>query len=308
MLRNRLLQAVLLLPVLAVLGCGAKDKPPEKTDVETGKGEPTTSAPKTKEELASKGWGTLQGKVTFEGTPPTLAAIDMSKDQTGHCKKGPPSDTTEQLWRVGGADKGVGNVVVWLRAPKGKYFKIPDNLKEVKEPVTISQPFCAFEPHVVAVYASYYDPATKKQKPSGQKLRIINDAPIGHNTNLSFDNTIVNSGGFNKNMDPKTGEELVAVNASKATDIGGEQTFSIICNVHGWMNAKGRIFDHPFFAVTSGGKKDDKEFGAFKIDKAPAGVELELVCWHESMSAPKVLKKITLKDGETLTENFNVPK
>ena len=37
-------------------------------------------------------------------------------------------DTKDPLWIVG-ADKGVENVVVWVKAPEGKYLKTPDKLQ-----------------------------------------------------------------------------------------------------------------------------------------------------------------------------------
>src|SRR5262249_22469361 len=142
----------------------------------------------------------------------------------GHCaseeakKRG---DTKDQTWRVG-PDKGVANVVVWLRAPKGQYFKIPDDMKEVKEPAVLDQPFCAFEPHVLVVYPSFFD--GKTQKKTGQVLKIVNSAPIPHNTNYKpgegYD-TILNSGG-NPLLPPKA-DQLVTLRASKDKEMGGEE-------------------------------------------------------------------------------------
>ena len=54
---------------------------------------------------------------------------------------------------------------------------------------------------------------------------------------------------------------------------------------------------HPFAAVT-------KEDGVYEIKNAPAGVDVELVYWHESMSKPEVLGTINLKD--TTTKDFKI--
>jgi hypothetical protein len=202
-----------------------------------------------------------------------------------------------QVWDVG-PNKGVANVVVWLRAPKGKSFKIPDDLKQWKgDPVKIDQPFCAFEPRVQAIYPSYFDAQAKAQKPSGQKFEVDNSAPITHNTNVQPGNSLINSGG-NNILQSKSKQEMV-FKPSRPNQAGGEQFIAFTCNIHPWMKGYAWVFDHPFTAVT-------KEDGVFEIKNAPAGAEVELVYWHESMSKPEVLKKITLKDKETATEDFKI--
>lgn len=309
LLRLRLMPIALLMFGL-VLGCG--DKPPATTG--GGGTDPGTkpSSKKPLEKLASTGWGTIEGKITFDGEPPTprdlTPQINMKESDAPHCKMG---KTVDETWVVGGADKGVANVVVWLRAPKGKYFDIPEKLRDRSaETITLAQPYCAFEPHVFALFPSYYDGDSKKQKPTNQKFHLINDATIAHNSNVDFSDNIVNPEGGNNLLPPRKGDKMegktIQVKAGKDNDAGSEQSLKVKCDIHGWMGARGRIFDHPFFAVTTGGKKDDKEFGSYKIENAPAGVELDLVYWHESMDAPKVLKKITLKDKETTKEDFKV--
>lgn len=305
LLRLRLMPIALLMFVL-VLGCGGGDKPPDnKGGTDTGKSE--SGSKKALEKLASTGWGTIEGKVVFDGEPPTpkdlTPQIAMKEADAAHCKMG---KTVDETWVVGGADKGVANVIVWLRAPKGKYFDIPEKAKTNSDTVTLGQPYCAFEPHVIALFPSYYDGGSKKQKPTGQKFKVVNDATISHNTNITPKDPIVNPGGLNELLKPKSNDKMeerdLKLKPCKDSEANGEQSFTVACNIHPWMKATGRIFDHPFFAVTTGGKKDDKEFGSYKIENAPAGVELELVYWHESMDAPKVLKKITLKDKETTKE------
>src|SRR5262249_15964446 len=112
-------------------------------------------------ELESTGSGTLKGTVMFDGNPPAATPGKMEKDPEG-CNK--TDQKKLQVWEVG-PNKGVANVVVWLRAPKGKAFKIPDDMKQWKgDPVTIDQPHCAFEPRVVTIFPSFFDPQAKEQK------------------------------------------------------------------------------------------------------------------------------------------------
>lgn len=312
MQRHRL-AAFALLPAAIVLfsiGCGGTTDPAKPPGPSTG---PTTSSDdkkastpggsgKGKEELASTGWGTLKGKVTLVGDKPKVEDLkpEMEKQKDkDRCLMG---DTRGQSWKVGD-DKGVANVVVWLRAPQGKYFKVPDGQKDRNDTVKIDQPFCVFEPHVVVLNPSVYDAASKKQKPTGQKFVIANSATIQHNSNWTPSDATVFTGA-NKTLDPKS-EQPVEVKSGRDNSLGGEQTLTVVCNVHPWMRAYGKIFDHPFAAVSSGDEKDAKEFGNYEIKQAPAGAEVELVYWHESMQKPVVLKKVTLKEGEN-TENIEL--
>lgn len=306
MLRLRLIPVALMMFILA-LGCG--DKGADKGgSTDSGGGTSGGGGEKKKtalEKLASKGAGTVEGKVSFDGEPPTpkdlTPQINMKEGDAPHCKMGKTEDET---WVVDKADKGVANVIVWLRAPRGKYFDIPEKSRDrASETVTLGQPYCAFEPHVVALFPSYYDADSKKQKATGQKFKVVNNATISHNTNITPKDPIINPGGLNELLKAKAGDKVeereLKLKPCKDADANGEQSFTVACNIHPWMKASGRIFDHPFFAITN---KD----GSFKIENAPAGAELELVYWHESMDAPKVLKKITVKEGETAKEEFKI--
>ena len=186
--------------------------------------------------------------------------------------------------------------------PQGKYFKIPDDLKEVKDPVKLDQPFCAFIPHVSVLYPSYFD--GKKQKETGQQLKIVNSAEITHNTNVETSDDTLNKGGNNL-LPAKSEKEPVSFKPCKDKYAGGEQDITFKCNVHPWMRGYAKVFDHPYAAVTNGDAKDAKEFGHYEIKKVPAGVELELVFWHED--AGEKTEKVTLKEGDN-THDFKIKK
>jgi hypothetical protein len=89
----------------------------------------------------------------------------------------------------------------------------------------------------------------------------------------------------------------IAFKPGKPTEAGGEQTVTFACNIHTWMKGYAKVFDHPFAAVT-------KEDGTYEIKNAPAGVDVELVYWHESMSKPESLGTVNLKD--TTTKDFKI--
>lgn len=299
MLQYRFAALLMFVPALAALVVGGCAKEP--TEKPAGEEKKTVKKEvKEKTELDNKGWGHIKGKVTFDGAAPERRDLteEMKKIKEEHCFAG---DTKGQEWKIG-SDGGVANVVVWLRAPADKYFKIPDK-KEWKDEVKIDQPYCAFIPHVSVVYPSYFDGKTKKQKETGQTFVIQNSAPIAHNTNWSG---TVNTGA-NLQLGKETSQKLVVTPTKEENVAGGEDLLTFKCNIHPWMRAYAWVFDHPFAAVTSGDLKDDKEFGAYEIKNVPAGVEIELVYWHESMTKPMV-EKITVKEGETLEKNFKIKK
>src|SRR5262249_53195509 len=201
---------------------------------EPGKG---GGVPSTGERTAVKGTGvaTLKGKVTYDGTPPTpedfKARMEAQQDKD-HCLKGPTKDPT---WMVG-ADKGVKNVVVWLRAPEGQYFDVPAAQRSRKGEVVMDQPFCEFQPHVVAFFPYFWDPAAKKQTKTGEMFRVDNSAPIPHNTAYTPSNKLVNSG-KNEILKPKD-HMNIDVKPGSDSQPEGEELLNINCDIHKWMTAK----------------------------------------------------------------------
>lgn len=302
---SRLFWAGLCAPAMTaalIVGCG--DKPAStgggtKSSTGGGKMEGTTKSTSSSGEktpVEGKGVATLKGKVVYDGTPPTPKSIKdvMEKvDDKDMCLKGDTNDPT--AWVVG-ADKGVANVVVWIKAPEGKFLATPAKDQAQTKKVTIDQPHCAFEPHVVAFDPTFYDPTTKKQKSTGGILEVLNSAPKNHNTQWSG-NKLFNSGA-NKIVPPK-GNIVVDALPGKADSAGSEDLVTLSCDIHKWMTGKVAVFDHPFFAVTNGK-------GEFEIKDIPAGSEVVFCVWHESMgpSSLKGAKKetVTLKEGENVKE------
>jgi hypothetical protein len=297
----------LLIPAatLVAVGCGGgdkQDKPKTQTPAVKPGGEGKTAATGAGDKTALEvtATGTLKGKVTYDGNPPTPVDQTPLMEKQGdksHCLKGP---TKETLWLVG-ADKGVKNVVVWLRPPDGKFFKIPADQQNRKDVVTMDQPFCQFEPRVVALYTYFWDPESKKLKKTGQTFKVLNSAPIPHNTNFTPSNTLANTG---KNEIIQPGKEMVYdPKPGRDTESGGEESINVACNIHTWMGGKVVVFDHPYFAIT----KDD---GTYEIPNAPAGAELTVACWHESFGERlrKAAKtdKVTIEAGKATEKNLTV--
>jgi hypothetical protein len=290
--------------ILATTGCGSdkgKDVPRAtgSTGRSTSVASNTGSSGVEASAVEGKGTATVKGKVTYDGTPPVLPDLTAEMEKKNepdksHCLLG---DRSDQLWKVA-ADKGVANVIVWLQAPEGKYFKIPAG-ESTKEDLKIEQPFCQFKPHVAAINPSDYDPETKKQKKTGQKLKVTNDAPIAHNTAYKG-NPLLNPG-TNQNL-PSKGEMHIDPKPCKDSEFGKTDLLNFNCDIHKWMTAKVAVFDHPYYAVT-------KPDGSYEIKNAPAGVELTIRYWHESMDPTSLRgaksKTVMLKTGEN-TEDLQV--
>jgi hypothetical protein len=210
-------------------------------------------------------WGTIKGQVVYDGEPPPPADLKVDKD-TDHClAKGP---IASEGWVVDPKTKGVRHAVVFLKAARGQTLPIHDSLKAPPaEAVVMDQPYCRFEPHVIALRA-------------GQKLIAKNSAPIQHNVVLSG----------------------LSNSANISTPAGGSHTFAleyepepvgVSCGAHPWMKAYIWVFKHPYFAVT------DAE-GRFEIKLAPAGSR-QLVVWHEQAGyvPNKTGQAIEVRPGET---------
>jgi hypothetical protein len=242
-----------------------------------------TAPAQGKKMVEGTGVGTIRGKVTLDGVAPADAKlkIDPGNKDASHCLK---DDTVDPTWVVG-PDKGLGNVVVFLKPPAGAAFKVDLGKKSWPDEIVIDQPFCSFKPHVSVVFPEY------DGKRTGQKLIVKNSAPILHNSRIagsSFRNPAKN--------------ETLAAGKEKLFDLKADtQALKINCDAHKWMEAYIWSFDHPFAAVT-------KPDGTFEIKNVPTGIEVSVMAWHEigTPANGKEIKKAALKDGDTI--NFSIKK
>jgi len=245
-----------------------------------------------KKEIKGTGWGSLKGKVTYAGqNPPALANLQavMAAHQDKACCLAPNAtaeETTDPSWIIDPKTKGVKNVVVWLKAGVGEYFEIQKKDQVRNKPVEIDQPHCAFIPHVTVVYPEFFD--GKKSVPTGETLIVKNSAPVPHNSNFTSPDPVANPGG--NNFIPPGGQQLVKVNPMRLP-------FNLQCNIHGWMSAYVFVFDHPYYAIT----KDD---GTYVIPDVPAGVQVNLMGWHEAVGYASDAKGQPLTNkGRAITFN-----
>jgi hypothetical protein len=297
----------ILVPALALLFLA--DRRPGSPPEAQAEGSRTSAGSKERKQLPCTGRATIKGKVTYDGEPPAVADFGDSmagnKDKD-YCLKG---DTEDPTWVVG-PDKGVAQVVVWLRPLPGAYFPITDARKKWTDVVALDQPICQFKPHVAVLFPSYWDPATGDQKPTGQVFKVRNSAKVGHNV-IWAGNPILNPGDnffMPAREGSKVAERVLHVRTGR---LGKEDMVTVRCNLHLWMFARVWSFEHPYATVTG---KD----GTYEIRHVPAGAELYLVGWHEDATPNWLLpegagrreglKLEPLQDGEVREINFTVKK
>ncbi|RLS77535.1 MAG: hypothetical protein DWI03_06245 [Planctomycetota bacterium] len=188
-------------------------------------------------------WASIKGKFVFGGSVPAAADLKADKD-VEVCGK--HKLVNEEL--VVGADKGIANVVVFVR---DKGVKVNPELAAAaaKAKVELDNASCRFEPHVVFVQ-------------TGQEFVIKNSDTVGHNSNVS---TVKNP----------PSNSLVPAGGSAALKFSSEEAIpaQVTCNIHPWMKAWVLVRPNPYAAVS-------KADGSFEIKGVPAG-DIELQFWHE---------------------------
>jgi hypothetical protein len=159
--------------------------------------------------------GTIKGKVTFAGAPPSKKKIIPTKD-----KEACGSGVREVDQITVGADKGVQDAIVYLKkVDKGKAWE-----KRAKPPA-IDNVKCDFAPHVQVM-------------PAGD-LEIVNSDPVLHNTHGFLDKLTV----FNVAL-PNQGQKI-------AKPLKRSGLVRVECDAHGWMLGWVFVADNPYYAVSA---------------------------------------------------------
>ncbi len=200
----------------------------------------------------AKGYGSLVGTVTYEGSPPSYPPLvaqggaGLKPEDKAVCAAQPVPDETLV---VNPDNKGLANAIIFLEKRPANIK--PELAKPPADPVYFDQKGCRFLPHVLVVQA-------------GQPLLVLSGDPITHNTH-TFPSR---NKPFNQAIAP---EDRKGVPCDYAKAESGP--IAVACDLHTWMKAYHFPIDHPYAAVS------DKD-GKFKIDGLPAGTHSFNV-WHE---------------------------
>jgi plastocyanin len=162
--------------------------------------------------------------------------------QSVHRQCGESFDRSDLLLGPAGE---LASAVVWLDGP-------PRADGEAPAPAAVlDQRRCRFEPAVLAARA-------------GSEVTVVNSDPLIHNVRQASGSDRP----FNAAM-PLEGMRM------KMPLPAAPSTVRLACDVHPWMEAWVRTFDHPHFAVTDGA-------GRFALRAVPAGAGT-LKLWHPAL-------------------------
>ena len=167
---------------------------------------------------AAPGGGTISGKVTFEGAPVRMKAIDMSAEPS--CAKmyaAPPLAETI----VTGAGNGLENVVVYVSAGA-------PNDATPSTAAIFTQKGCRYTPHLLGLQVN-------------QELQIRNEDQTTHNVHPQPKRNRE----WNKSQPP--GAPPIRESYEQAEFI------PVKCNVHPWMRGILAVLPNSHYAVTSVG-------------------------------------------------------
>lgn len=255
---------------LVITGCGAGPTPEQEIAKDRKDRSKTTSGaakpdgqkpvapkpPKSGGEAypADKGVATLAGVVKITGTVPKRAPVEMTADPKCHemHKERPLAETVVAL------ETGeLANCIIFVSAGLEKYkFEAPET------PVVVDQVGCVYVPHTFAAMV-------------GQPIHLRNSDPTAHNVHELKDR-------FNKQQAKQGQVDTVTIDEVDASGLK--------CDIHPWMNANYRTFEHPFFAVSDGK-------GGFKIAQKLLPGKYKVACWH--LKYKEVEKEIEVKEGDT---------
>ena len=185
--------------------------------------------------VLSSATATISGKITFEGTPPPNAKVQMSSDP--YCQMHAADYPTVETTQI--SDGGLENVIVYVSdgLPYGLSYATPTT------PIELDQLNCHYIPHVFTVMTQ-------------QSLRVRNSDMTLQNVHIwSERNPQFNIGQPVKGM----------VNLTKFAY--PEMPVVIRDDVHRWKTAFVGVFDHPFHTVSKSG-------GLFEMKVPPGYYEI----------------------------------
>jgi hypothetical protein len=168
--------------------------------------------------FAGPSGGSVNGKVTYEGTPARQKPIDMSKEPSCAAQH-PTPITTETV--VTGPGNALENVVVYVSAGA------PDDATPPSQAVSITQKGCQYIPHVVPMVVN-------------QELKVINGDQTSHNIHPLAK---VNHE-WNKSQPPGT--------PPFSEKFDKPEFIPVKCNIHPWMHSSFVVLKNSHYAVSSG--------------------------------------------------------
>ncbi len=162
--------------------------------------------------------GNIAGSIVFEGSAPSMDAINMASESVCAAKHSSTPMVPEVVVNGNGT---LANVFVYVREGlESLQFPTPG-------PALLDQNGCVYIPHVLGVMVD-------------QDITIRNSDGVLHNINASPNE----QRGFNTSQ---------PVNMETTRNFGTTEVMvPLRCDVHGWMNAYVGVLDHPYHSVSNG--------------------------------------------------------
>ena len=210
--------------------------------------------------------GKITGTVKFEGTPPHMKGIDMSKDP--YCAKANASSSPKMQTVVVGPSGGLENVVLYISeglsgtAASQAATNVP----------VFDQKNCEYTPHVLAMDV-------------GQTFKVTTSDQTAHNIHPN-PNPMTGNIPWNQSQPPGAPPVEKSWKAPEMIEVK--------CNIHPWM--------HGWFAVVKGPYATTDENGNYTINNVPPG-NYTVTAWQESLGTQTA--KVTVAAGSPGKADFS---
>jgi hypothetical protein len=220
----------------ALLLCVACQRAPQSMSADAAQAQTTPDSSRTLT------FASITGHARLKGASPASRSFRPSPELRRTCGEVIPDETLRT-----NQDGAIADVVVYL---EDGCMLSKEGSTDLRPPI-IDQRKCAFKPPVTVAMA-------------GGLLEILNSDPLLHNVRADRDSQSV----FNFAMPIEGMRSRRQLPPQRAI-------LRLHCDVHPWMNAVIRTFDHPCFALSD-------ETGAYRLGKVPSG-QHKLVFWHSRL-------------------------
>jgi plastocyanin len=249
----RSFRAVLPVFLVASFGCSRDTAAPRDAGPAVARPAPESMPGARARSSPAAPGGPVDGRVLWVGPRPALPPLGTNPSVQSVCG----STVADPSLRVG-PEGGVADVVVWVDVPPE-----PGDPSFPAPVVVLDQRGCVYVPTVLAARA-------------GSTLRLRNSDPLTHTVHGVAGGLTV----FNVAM-PLERMELSRQLPNQPGVV------EIRCDVHPWMRATVRTFDHPRFTTTD-------PAGRFRLASVPGG-EVEVHAWHPRLG--EKVARVRVEEG-----------